>query len=226
MTPPIATFTETVSDTVSQSLKSLNLRSTETEEQQKAPITEDSIAKFEHGMPDTYRYTNLLPVFDRSEHYDPLVPFVHVDPGARALNHPNPRSFLDAATIVDITPAFGSEIRGVDLISLDSDSRDQLALEVARRGVLVFRNQEGWLSAHPDEWLEFGKHFGRLHIHPTSGHPAGYPELHLVYRDVKATFNFEREDRISTTTWHSDVSYEQQPPGTTTFFLLAQRKSY
>jgi hypothetical protein len=26
-----------------------------------------------------------------------------------------------------------------------------------------------------------------LHVHPTSGHPAGYPELHLVYRsDISA----------------------------------------
>jgi sulfonate dioxygenase len=38
-------------------------------------------------------------------------------------------------------------------------------------------------------------------------------------------FNFERENRITSTTWHSDVSYELQPPGITTFFLLAQPES-
>ena len=78
----------------------------------------------------------------------------------------------------------------------------------------------------------------RLHIHPTSGHPAGYPEIHLVYRfaiskdiklsidfkirDLKSSFNFELDDSITSTLWHSDVSYELQPPGLTTFFLLAQ----
>ncbi len=41
-------------------------------------------------------------------------------------------------------------------------------------------------------------------------------------RDANATFNFERDERITTTLWHSDVSYELQPPGLTTFFLLSQ----
>ena len=38
------------------------------------------------------------------------------------------------------------------------------------------------------------------------------------------TFDFEpdRDQNITTTVWHSDVSYELQPPGLTTFFLLAQ----
>jgi len=42
------------------------------------------------------------------------------------------------------------------------------------------------------------------------------------YRDPKYTFNFEYDDSITSTVWHSDVSYELQPPGLTTFFLLAQ----
>jgi sulfonate dioxygenase len=62
----------------------------------------------------------------------------------------------------------------------------------------------------------------RLHIHPTSGHPQGYPHLHLVYRDANATFNYELNDNVFPSVWHSDVSYEQQPPGLTTLFLLAQ----
>lgn len=39
-------------------------------------------------------------------------------------------------------------------------------------------------------------------------------------RDGKQSFNFEVDDSITTTVWHSDVSYELQPPGLTTFFLL------
>ena len=46
--------------------------------------------------------------------------------------------------------------------------------------------------------------------------------VHLVYRDAHTTYNFELEDRVQPTVWHSDVSYELQPPGLTTFFLLAQ----
>ncbi|KAJ3875828.1 hypothetical protein F5051DRAFT_51960 [Lentinula edodes] len=169
-----------------------------------------------------YRYSHLLPFFSQ-DHYPPLTPFEHIDPGHRALNHSNPRSFLDSATqITELTPNLGTEVFGVDLRALDSDGRDQLALEVARRGLLVFRDQQEFIDAGPDFYREWGSHFGRLHIHPTSGHPQNYPEIHLVYRDANSSFNFEIDDSITSTVWHSDVSYELQPPGLTTFFLLSQ----
>ncbi|KAK7437388.1 hypothetical protein VKT23_018633 [Stygiomarasmius scandens] len=171
---------------------------------------------------EEYRYSHLLPVFS-STTYPPLTPFEHSDPAARALNHSNPRAFLDNATnVIEITPNLGTEVHGVNLRDLDSDGRDQLALEVARRGLMVFRDQQDFIDAGPDFYLQWGRHFGRLHIHPTSGHPQNYPELHLVYRDANSTFNFEIEDSITSTSWHSDVSYERQPPGLTTFFLLSQ----
>ena len=83
------------------------------------------------GSDDTqYRYAHLLPVFPKDEHYPPLTPFEHVDPGQRALKHPNPRSFLANATVAQLTPPIGEEVRGVNLATLDNDSKDQLALEV------------------------------------------------------------------------------------------------
>jgi sulfonate dioxygenase len=94
------------------------------------------------------------------------------------------------------------------------------------------------------EALDFGGFFGRHHIHPTSGAPEGYPEVHLVHRganDTTASDFFE--ERTNSVTWHSDVTYgkfcilfidmqekvklsnnhaptEQQPPGTTFLYLL------
>jgi len=115
----------------------------------------------------------------------------------------------------------GTEITGIRLDQLTSDERDQVALLAARRGVLVFRNQEAFLKAGGEAWKEWGRHFGRLHVHPTSGHPEGLPEIHLVYRDAQATFNYERSDRTTSLVWHSDVSYELQPPGLTTLFLMS-----
>ncbi|THH29740.1 hypothetical protein EUX98_g4448 [Antrodiella citrinella] len=174
---------------------------------------------------EPYQYAHLLPAFPRDERFPPLTPFDHVDPGARALAHPNPRSFLESATsIIELTPNLGTEVRGINLATLDSDGRDQLALEVARRGVVILRDQEEFINSGPEFYLQWGRHFGRLHVHPTSGHPEGYPELHLVYRDKNSSFNFELNDSITTTYWHSDVSYELQPPGLTTFFLLSQPK--
>ncbi|KAG5651559.1 hypothetical protein H0H81_008237 [Sphagnurus paluster] len=108
---------------------------------------------------EPYRYAHLLPHFS-PDHHPPLTPFEHVDPGHRALSHPRPRSFLNNATVVELTPNLGNEVHGVNLAELNDDARDQLALEY--------------------------------------------------------------EDSITTTVWHSDVSYELQPPGLTTFFLLSQ----
>jgi sulfonate dioxygenase len=58
-------------------------------------------------------------------------------------------------------------------------------------------------------------------IHPTSGAPAGYPEVHLVHRGVgDKTAETFFETRTSSVAWHSDVSYEKQPPGTTLLYIL------
>lgn len=84
----------------------------------------------------------------------------------------------------------------------------------------AFRDQD-FASLPISEALEFGRYFGRLHIHPTSGAPKGYPEVHVVHRgaDDKTAEEFF-QSRTSSTAWHSDVSYEKQPPGTTFLYAL------
>lgn len=50
-------------------------------------------------------------------------------------------------------------------------------------GGTAFREQD--LADLPiGDAVEYGRYFGRLHIHPTSGAPHGYPEVHLVHRGV------------------------------------------
>jgi sulfonate dioxygenase len=72
-----------------------------------------------------------------------------------------------------------------------------------------------------DKALEWGSYFGRHHIHPASGAPKGYPEIHLVHRGADERAGPEvLETRTTTVAWHSDVTYEQQPPGTTFLYLL------
>jgi sulfonate dioxygenase len=79
---------------------------------------------------EPYHYEHLKPLFVHAT-YPPLEPFEHFDPGHRALKHTNPRSFLDGATsVVDLTPVLGTEVQGINLAELDSDGRDQVALEV------------------------------------------------------------------------------------------------
>ncbi|THH20999.1 hypothetical protein EW146_g451 [Bondarzewia mesenterica] len=183
-------------ETITQSLPALALH----------PSSDDSKqAQSQTSSPSQgqspYRYAHLLPHFSPDK-YPPLEPYEHVDPGFRALSHQNPRSFLKgASTVIELTPNLGSEVHGISLAQLDSDARDQLALLVAQRGLVVFRDQQEFIDKGPDFYLEWGRHFGR---------------------EANTTFNFERDDSITSTLWHSDVSYELQPPGLTTFFLLSQ----
>ncbi|KAH8120612.1 TauD-domain-containing protein [Phellopilus nigrolimitatus] len=209
-------------ETLVQSIATLTLRPAALPREQSSAKNEKEKSQ-EDAEP--YRYTSLLPVFSK-DRYPPLEPFEHVDPGHRALTHSNPRSFLDSASSIDdLTPYLGTEIHGVNLAALTHDERDQVALEVAGRGLVVFRGQQDFIDRGAEFYREWGSHFGRLHIHPTSGHPEGVPEVHLVYRDANSSLNFEYDDSITSTVWHSDVTYELQPPGLTTFFLLAQPRT-
>lgn len=91
---------------------------------------------------------------------------------------------------------------------------------MAERKVVAFRNQD-FADLPIKEALDYGRYFGPLHIHPTSGAPKGYPEVHLVHRGAgdKTGENFF-QTRTSSVAWHSDVSYELQPPGTTFLYIL------
>lgn len=112
---------------ITQTLSTLKLQ-TQAEPEPTASTTQEDAKK----EPE-YAYAHLLPTFV-PDHYPPLTPFEHVDPGSRALSHPNPRAFLDKATSVfEITPKLGTEVTGVNLAELDGNERDQLALEVRRQ---------------------------------------------------------------------------------------------
>lgn len=121
-------------ETLSRTIASLTLRSQPPPPAE--PIKQEQ--QEEKKAEEPYKYEHLLPVFPKDEHYPPLEPFGHVDPGRRALQHENPRSFLERATSVDdLTPKLGTSVRGVNLATLTNDERDQLALEVCSRADLL-----------------------------------------------------------------------------------------
>lgn len=91
------------------------------------------------------RGASFLPTLTPPTHIlPPLTEFEHSDPGHRALASANPRSVFDApdVTFSDVTPVFGRTYDGVQLHTLDAAGRDEIALEVARRGVVAFRGQQ------------------------------------------------------------------------------------
>ncbi|KAL9934943.1 hypothetical protein V8E36_006019 [Tilletia maclaganii] len=176
---------------------------------------------------ENYKYKWALPAFDaryrNPEFKDaPLEPFEHTHVGTRALKHADPRSFLKNAQVEDLTPRFGSVVHGLKLNELTSDEKDQLALFVAERGVVAFQGQQEFIDQTPEQLEQFGYHFSpHLHEHQTSGQPKDHPAFHLVYKE--AVHNLDGRDERDTFTpsvWHSDVSYEAQPPSTTFLFLF------
>jgi sulfonate dioxygenase len=151
----------------------------------------------------------------------------------------------------DLTPTIGTEVTGVQISKLSLAGRDQLARFVAERKVVAFRDQDfadlpinealdigryfgrlqyvkplqrlleyNFMTLTFTLWAKRGANWMDS-IHPTSGAPAGYPEVHLVHRGVgDKTAETFFETRTSSVAWHSDVSYEKQPPGTTFLYIL------
>ncbi|KAF9451461.1 TauD-domain-containing protein [Macrolepiota fuliginosa MF-IS2] len=167
-------------------------------------------------------YPFYYPYFDVNEKFTPTEVFDFTDPGTRA-NPAKPNLLNENVKVHNISPYIGSEIRGVQLSQLSKEGLDELALLTAERKVLFFRDQD-FKDLGPDRQIEIARHFGPIQRHPTSPNVKGYPEFHVVYRDAdKDRFReYVGGDRINLTSWHSDVSYEKQPPGTTFFFILDQ----
>lgn len=148
-----------------------------------------------------------------------MEPFQHKEHGKDA-DQSFPNLLEDGAKVADLTANIGAEVHGVQLSKLTDAGKDELALFVAQKKVVAFRDQD-FADLPIQAALDFGGYFGRHHIHPTSGAPEGYPQVHLVHRgtdDTTARDFFE--ERTNSITWHSDVTYEKQPPGTTFLYLL------
>lgn len=169
-----------------------------------------------------YTYPEYLPTWDHDEKYPPLEDIPNVqDPGLKA--DKTLKNVLGGASkVTELTPKIGTEIDGVQISKLTKQGLDDLALLTAQRKVLVFRNQD-LAGIGPENLKVIGRHFGRLHIHATSGHPKNHPEFHLVHRSADDnTYDKFYENRTSSVAWHSDVTYERHPPSTTFLAILEQ----
>jgi len=169
-------------------------------------------------------YANYLPTWNPEQKYPPLQPFEHYDHGKDA-DPTYPELLGEGVSVESLTPTIGSEVKGIQLSKLSPAGKDQLARFVAERKVVAFRDQD-FANLPIEEAKDYASYFGRHHIHPTSGSPAGHPEVHIVHRgegDKLAEKFFEL--RTSSVAWHSDVSYEQQPPGTTFLYIFDKPES-
>lgn len=191
---------------------------------------------------EDYPYVGYKPAFPTDisgPAYEPITDFV--DRGTFADKRQS--DLLNACSKVDdLTVNLGTELVGPQLAHLTEKQKDQLALLVAERGVVVFRDQE--MDAH--QLIDFGSYFGAkqrpLHQHPSSGVPRqrGLDDIHVVYSDetqrptdtayTKVSHRahpylcfHHHADLVSssrllfhqTELYHSDVTFELNPPGLT-----------
>jgi sulfonate dioxygenase len=103
------------------------------------------------------------------EKVDDIGVFDHKDPGIRA-DPGLPNLLKDATKVVDLSPHVGTEIEGVQLSQLFPEGLDELALYAAKRGAIVFRNQDFRNIGFKAQKKIVG-HFGPLHIHGWAPHP-------------------------------------------------------
>lgn len=84
----------------------------------------------------------------------------HIDAGARA--DKSKSALLSAAKeVIHLTSHIGTEIVGLQLKDLTDQQKDELALLIAERSVVFFRDQD----ITPQEQKKLGEHFGEVEIH-------------------------------------------------------------
>ena len=147
-----------------------------------------------------------------------MKPFKHCDRGKDA--DPTFPNLLKGAKYQKMSACVGLEVEGIQLSKLNDRGKDELALLTAQNKVVVFRNQD-FADLPIEQALDLGRYFGKLLIHPTTGAPAGFPEVHVVHRSAEDTsFQDCLIARTNSINWHSDSSFEIQPPGTTFLYAL------
>jgi taurine dioxygenase len=102
-----------------------------------------------------------------------------------------------------LTPVIGAEIHGVDLSKpLGNQQFREIHDALMDRCVIFFRDQTLTVDQHKD----FGRRFGKLHIHPNARQELeGHPEILVIKAD-------ENSKHVAGEDWHSDVSCDVEPP--------------
>lgn len=155
----------------------------------------------EHQPVDHPELVNVFP----TTKYPPIPVISYEDRGLKA--DPTLKNLLANATVTHLAPKIGTEIAGLQLHELTDVQKDELALLVAQRGVVFFRDQE--ISI--EQQLDLGRYFGPLHMHQNLGHPEKYPEVVVVQNTLETSDALMKRQRYEPTNeWHSDVSCERQ----------------
>lgn len=138
-------------------------------------------------------------------------PRPHNDPGARA-DKSKSALFSAAKEVKDLTTHIGTEIVGLQLKDLTDQQKDELALLIAERSVVFFRDQD----ISPQQQKSLGEYFGEVEVHPQVPHVPGVQGATIIWPALMATerkASFRQPGGASR--WHSDLVHELHPAGIT-----------
>ena len=129
-------------------------------------LPKETQARFERANIDLsngYPYRPARPLYLQDAYNIRNEPWEHNDAGARAKKtDPSKKSLFEAASKVeDLTAHIGTEIHGLQLKDLTNQQRDELALLIAERSIVFFRDQD----ISPQQQKELGEHYGKIEVH-------------------------------------------------------------
>ncbi|RCK58229.1 Alpha-ketoglutarate-dependent sulfonate dioxygenase [Candida viswanathii] len=144
--------------------------------------------------------------------------YPYVERGKNA--DPEKKLLFDAAEdVIELTPYIGTEIVGLQLADLTEQQKDELALLIAERVVVFFRDQD--LS--PQKQLELGHYWGQVEVHPQAARVG--PEFDgntVIWHDYfRGRYGRGVEFRVPNSNWHLDLVHEYQSAGITHLHLDA-----
>lgn len=144
----------------------------------------------------------------------------YIERGANA--DPEKKALFGAAKEVrHLTKHVGTEIVGLQLADLTDQQKDELALLIAERVVVFFRNQD----LAPQKQLELGHYWGQVEVHPQvprvpdAVDGTKLPGISSIWQDYARHFYglpLTFKNSIGgNSQWHTDLVHEFQPAGIT-----------
>ncbi len=117
---------------------------------------------------------------------------------------PESRTQFETFELRTLTPHIGAEIRGLD-VSKPLTDEQAIELEQAFLDWMVLAIRDQHLTR--DQHKAFGRHFGKLHVHPMhgGGHRGADPEILPVVTTADAAYT-------AGDGWHTDVTCDEIPP--------------
>lgn len=106
----------------------------------------------------------------------------YTDAGSRASKTKS--ALLSAANeVIHLTSHIGTEIVGLQLKDLTDEQKDELALLIAERSVVFFRDQD----ISPQEQRSLGEYFGEVEVHPQVPHVPGVRGVTIIWPALMET---------------------------------------